>query len=132
MVDTVPLLGISLTDLARWIIGRQTTHMEEDETKGEEQSSQARQPEATPLPSSPLGSPHAARFSADIQSPRRTAPARVQTTRAPTLHFSEKDLAWAGFNGRLNKIADTCYCFWNIGALSVSIPPFPIFFLAEV
>ena len=25
-----------------------------------------------------------------------------------------------GFNGRDNKIADTCYCFWNTGALAVS------------
>lgn len=24
-----------------------------------------------------------------------------------------------GFNGRPNKIADTCYCFWNAGALSL-------------
>lgn len=29
------------------------------------------------------------------------------------------DLHWAGFNGRCNKIADTCYCFWAIGALSM-------------
>lgn len=28
-----------------------------------------------------------------------------------------------GFNGRENKIADTCYCFWNSGALAVSINP---------
>ena len=26
-----------------------------------------------------------------------------------------------GFNGRDNKIADTCYCFWNSGALSVGM-----------
>lgn len=26
-----------------------------------------------------------------------------------------------GFNGRDNKIADTCYCFWNSGALAVCI-----------
>jgi geranylgeranyl transferase type-1 subunit beta len=24
-----------------------------------------------------------------------------------------------GFNGRLGKMADTCYCFWNLGALTV-------------
>ncbi|KAF2098546.1 terpenoid cyclases/Protein prenyltransferase [Rhizodiscina lignyota] len=27
------------------------------------------------------------------------------------------ELLWAGFNGRPNKIADTCYCFWELGAL---------------
>lgn len=26
-----------------------------------------------------------------------------------------------GFNGRDNKIADTCYCFWNSGALAVGV-----------
>ena len=25
----------------------------------------------------------------------------------------------AGFNGRLGKMADTCYCFWNTGALAI-------------
>ncbi len=25
----------------------------------------------------------------------------------------------AGFNGRLGKMADTCYCFWNVGALAI-------------
>lgn len=29
------------------------------------------------------------------------------------------DVQWAGFNGRCNKIADTCYCFWVLGALSM-------------
>lgn len=27
----------------------------------------------------------------------------------------------AGFCGRCGKIADTCYCFWNVGALAVSV-----------
>jgi geranylgeranyl transferase type-1 subunit beta len=26
----------------------------------------------------------------------------------------------AGFCGRCGKMADTCYCFWNVGALAVS------------
>lgn len=26
----------------------------------------------------------------------------------------------AGFCGRCGKVADTCYCFWNVGALAVS------------
>lgn len=30
--------------------------------------------------------------------------------------------AIAGFCGRCGKIADTCYCFWNVGALAVSVP----------
>ncbi|KAF2757067.1 geranylgeranyl transferase type I beta subunit [Pseudovirgaria hyperparasitica] len=34
----------------------------------------------------------------------------------PTSHFHTQ---WAGFNGRSNKIADTCYAFWAGGALAV-------------
>ena len=29
---------------------------------------------------------------------------------------------WAGFNGRVNKIADTCYVFWAGGSLAVRHP----------
>lgn len=31
---------------------------------------------------------------------------------------------WAGFNGRTNKLADTCYCFWVSASLAVckSVP----------
>lgn len=38
----------------------------------------------------------------------------------PSVHFS---LEWTGFNGRCNKIADTCYAFWVHGSLCVSIHP---------
>jgi geranylgeranyl transferase type-1 subunit beta len=34
----------------------------------------------------------------------------------PSINFS---LEWTGFNGRCNKIADTCYAFWVHGSLSV-------------
>ena len=30
------------------------------------------------------------------------------------------DIRWVGFNGRCNKIADTCYAWWVGGALAVS------------
>lgn len=42
----------------------------------------------------------------------------------PSSHF---DLAWTGYNGRCNKIADTCYAFWVGGALGVSPAPVHIF-----
>ncbi|KAK5943153.1 geranylgeranyl transferase type-1 subunit beta [Knufia obscura] len=34
------------------------------------------------------------------------------------MYYSEPTTT-AGFNGRDNKIADTCYCFWNTGALAM-------------
>lgn len=33
----------------------------------------------------------------------------------------DHELQWAGFNGRPNKIADTCYSWWVCGSLAVSI-----------
>lgn len=37
------------------------------------------------------------------------------------LPLSGDSLVWAGFNGRSNKIADTCYSFWTSGALQVNV-----------
>lgn len=34
----------------------------------------------------------------------------------------ELDLGHIGFNGRWNKKADTCYCWWVGGTLAVSFP----------
>ena len=38
----------------------------------------------------------------------------------PSIEVSSHDLQWAGFNGRCNKVADTCYSFWVGGTLGVS------------
>jgi geranylgeranyl transferase type-1 subunit beta len=37
----------------------------------------------------------------------------------PTSNF---ELQWIGFNGRSNKIADTCYSWWIAGSLAVRFP----------
>ena len=37
-----------------------------------------------------------------------------------SIETSSHDLQWAGFNGRCNKVADTCYAFWVGGTLGVS------------
>ena len=34
----------------------------------------------------------------------------------------EGSFLWAGFNGRCNKLADTCYSFWTAGSLAVRSP----------
>lgn len=111
--------GISLSSCARWIISRQTTYLEEQEIEADEQPSQP-QPGAVPLPSSPLGSPHATQFpSTDLSSSNSSRVERTQSAKAQVINIFKVDLRCAGFNGRINKIADTCYCFWNTGALAV-------------
>lgn len=105
--------SLSLSDCIRWIIGRQTTSLEDVESEKEEP-----QPQSGPVPisSSPLGSPHSAQFP---HAPPATPKASPQTP--VELDLSRDHLRCAGFNGRPNKLADTCYCFWNAGALAVSI-----------
>ena len=39
-----------------------------------------------------------------------------------TLHLGSSTDITAGFNGRCNKPADTCYSFWALGTLAVSLP----------
>lgn len=113
---------ISLDDCTRWVLSRQTTYLEEDEPEDDEPASSIPQPEAVPLPSSPLGSPHATHFPLTPLSPPKTpSPVRMQMVAAPILNRAKQDLLWAGFNGRTNKIADTCYCFWNTAALAVVV-----------
>jgi geranylgeranyl transferase type-1 subunit beta len=36
--------------------------------------------------------------------------------------LSGATISCAGFNGRCNKLADTCYSFWNGAALKVCLP----------
>ncbi len=113
---------ISLNDCTRWILARQTTYLEDEEIDTEEQNAELTQPEAIPLPFSPLGSAHTAHFPATTLPPQNAASsAMTQNAKAPILNILEEDIRWAGFNGRPNKIADTCYCFWNTGALAVGI-----------
>jgi len=33
--------------------------------------------------------------------------------------FQSSPVRFAGFNGRVNKVADTCYVFWVVGSLTV-------------
>ncbi|KAF7502447.1 hypothetical protein GJ744_005811 [Endocarpon pusillum] len=111
---------IALDDCTRWVLNRQTTYLEEDEPEDDEQASSIPQPEAVSLPSSPLGSPHATHFRVTPLSPPKTpSPVRMQIVAAPILNCAKQDLLWAGFNGRTNKIADTCYCFWNTAVLAM-------------
>lgn len=80
------------------MLSRQTILLEEDEESPEDQINQTT---ASSIPQ-------------DSDEQRQEVNAEP-----PVLDFSEEDLYFAGFSGRTNKIADTCYCFWNTGALAV-------------
>ena len=87
--------------LVKWVLERQTTYIEEpdeyeegeDDNIGPEQSS----------------------FRSETAS-NSISPESVDT---PYQAHVAEDLATVGFNGRPNKVADTCYCWWNLGSLAV-------------
>ncbi|OJD32468.1 geranylgeranyl transferase type i beta subunit [Diplodia corticola] len=92
-----PLAGLSDPELtARWLVARQTLTLDEedavDAADGEE-----------------IG---AAKTPADV-------PPVVKLHGLPTQTTALDLLQWAGFNGRCNKIADTCYAWWVCASLSM-------------
>lgn len=88
--------------MLHWLVSRQTTTLEEEEyyNFGDHSSS----PDCNDEPG------HVRSFS--------PAPA---TDRHPDIlpTLEPSDLKWAGFNGRCNKTADTCYSWWVGGSLAV-------------
>jgi len=87
-----------------WLVSRQTATITEDDdfdTHGDETDTPA--------------TCHDAHSFVHIEKSQR---GKESYEARPSSHF---ELSWTGFNGRCNKIADTCYAFWVGGALSVSV-----------
>lgn len=107
----MPFLAPTATnfeDLVRWLAWRQTVDLEE----AEEGESDAEEMAVTDVQRS-------------IDEKISALPDIPSLSQRPC-----EVLHWAGFNGRSNKIADTCYSFWVTGTLGVSIysPP-PILYV---
>ena len=99
-------------DLVRWLVSRQTQYInpvDEDLDL----------PEAEPSkdPSSDKKTPS---FHHQETSPAGSS----ETKKAETVYdyvSRDENLQFTGFNGRCNKVADTCYAFWVGGSLAVLI-----------
>jgi len=90
--------------LIKWLVSRQTaTICEEDEidTYGDETDTAETCHDA-----------HSFVYQDDFVSKQ----GQMNYQGRPSINFS---LDWTGFNGRCNKIADTCYAFWVHGSLSI-------------
>ncbi|KAL4900584.1 hypothetical protein BDW74DRAFT_161733, partial [Aspergillus multicolor] len=89
--------------LVRWLVSRQTHELgdEEEEDHGETADGSA----------------------GDVQSLSTAVDELVLSKSIDTLSTisppTEESLQWAGFNGRSNKYADTCYSFWNTATLDM-------------
>ena len=93
--------------VTKWLVSRQTLMLHE----GDELSrADDDQPDPTPMFFPP-------RFHVQGTHPVSIADASLANT---SIETPSHDLQWAGFNGRCNKVADTCYAFWVGGTLGVS------------
>lgn len=95
-------------NVTKWLVSRQTTMLREED---EFHMADEEPPDVTPPKFSPPPIPVQGAF------PVSAADAMVPHA---SIEMSLHDLQWAGFNGRCNKVADTCYAFWVGGTLGVS------------
>jgi prenyltransferase beta subunit len=89
--------------LLTWLVSRQTSDLGEEEESDEEDDGP---------PDRSDGLQHG---TSNLSLDEKIA--LLPNLRPPT----EESLHWAGFNGRCNKYADTCYSLWNAGTLVVGV-----------
>lgn len=86
--------------LLRWLVSRQTSDLGEDDEEQPARSNKTQENLSQAV--------EALRLNGKVDA--------LPPIEPPT----EEVLQWAGFNGRSNKAADTCYSFWNTATLAVS------------
>lgn len=90
--------------LVRWLVARQTTELGDIEEDSDDDNS----PEVNEVPKPVPEAVEEVSLDESLD--------KLPAIPPPT----EQDLRCAGFNGRCNKYADTCYSFWNLATLDVS------------
>lgn len=94
------MVGLSDPELtARWLVARQTLALDDEELM---ETSDGDEPAAA---KTPIDAPRAVKL--------HSLPSLIGEAGGADF------LQWAGFNGRCNKVADTCYAWWVGGSLSV-------------
>jgi len=86
--------------LVRWLVARQTSDLGENDEEQPTRSDKTQENLSQAV--------EALRLKGKVEA--------LPPIETPT----EESLQWAGFNGRSNKAADTCYSFWNTATLAVS------------
>ena len=104
--------SINVQNLLRWLVYRQTLYIEEDEECSNLEGD-CQQPSFQKEHSQPSA----------FLEPRSIEELPVE--------LSAEELSCAGFNGRVDKVADTCYAFWVGGSLAVSHFSYQLFFLYQ-
>ncbi|KAL9099117.1 MAG: hypothetical protein Q9163_005343 [Psora crenata] len=110
--DTMPSSKTTATEtmmqgLLRWLVSRQTLYVQDDD--------ELTMDEEDPPESAPIASPSS--LQVDVTHPMSTV--NAATGADISLEVPAQPLYPAGFNGRCNKVADTCYAFWVGGSLGM-------------
>jgi len=95
-------------DMLHWLVSRQTGYIHEDEGYAIDEDE-----DEEPEPFTPGWK---------VQGAYPALAVNPLEPQKESADVPPEELLWAGFNGRPNKVADTCYAFWVGGSLGVSSP----------
>ncbi|KAL4914033.1 terpenoid cyclases/protein prenyltransferase alpha-alpha toroid [Aspergillus aurantiobrunneus] len=94
--------------LVRWLVSRQTAELDDETEDDDEEEEEAA---------------NKGRVDSNVQGLSRAVDGLSLGKSIDALPIilppSNESLQWAGFNGRCNKYADTCYSFWNAATLEM-------------
>ena len=95
-------------NLIRWLVSRQTLYLQEEDD--------------LPMAAEDVPEPAPEEKPPSFQVQNAFPVSAIDTAKGPNISMDVQmdDLKCAGFNGRCNKVADTCYAFWVGGSLGVS------------
>ncbi|MCJ1253144.1 hypothetical protein MMC24_000951 [Lignoscripta atroalba] len=101
---------VFIQDTLHWLVYRQTSTMFDDDDEYQIPEDHTSPPASTPQLDHSFQV-----LGASIVPP---AP-QNQSSHSQPFQVPSDELQWAGFNGRCNKVADTCYSFWVGGTLGI-------------
>jgi geranylgeranyl transferase type-1 subunit beta len=99
---------IAYAECIHCIVSRQSTYLEEGDE--DEHQHDVAYPSSEPFLGPSRDRPHLGPLPLDDE-PRILSPL--------PLSARSEQIRYVGFNGRPNKVVDTCYSFWNLGAIAV-------------
>ncbi|KAI5280469.1 hypothetical protein KEM52_004126, partial [Ascosphaera acerosa] len=107
--------------LLEWLANRQTTDLAEGEQDDAEEGAgqQEGEADASGQEDGRREARHDDVHETDKTGNEDSPPSPLQIFDLPYIDPpAEQAVAYAGFNGRANKLADTCYCFWVTASLA--------------
>ena len=105
--------GDFVENVTRWLVHRQTLQLHEEGDEDDETEEVDRQIKR------PDGMASTPGFQVDGSHAVMAPPSQSASPQPVAVEARPEQLLWAGFNGRCNKVADTCYAWWVGGSLGM-------------